>query len=117
MDIGCGDRSLTANVLKHLVETGKADDINEVLLVDSSPAMIELAKKTVSESLPGITITAENARIQDCSASISHHYDIAMSSLAYHHMPVEDKRVHLARLKPWIDYFLLFEMDANNDTP
>ena len=40
-----------------------------------------------------------------------------MSSLAYHHMPMEDKRVHLARLKPWIDHFLLFEMDANNDTP
>ena len=40
-----------------------------------------------------------------------------MSSLAYHHMPLEDKRVHLARLKPWIDHFLLFEMDANNDTP
>jgi len=117
MDIGCGDGSLTANVLKHLLDTGKVNHIEEVLLVDSSPSMIELAKKTLSESIPGITITAENARIQDCSASISHHYDIAMSSLAYHHMPVEDKRVHLARLKPWIDHFLLFEMDANNDTP
>jgi hypothetical protein len=40
-----------------------------------------------------------------------------MSSLAYHHMPVEDKRIHLSRLRPWIDHFLLFEMDANNDTP
>jgi hypothetical protein len=40
-----------------------------------------------------------------------------MSSLAYHHMPVEDKRLHLLRLKPWIDHFLLFEMDADNDTP
>lgn len=117
MDIGCGDGSLTAKVISQIIETGKADGIDEVLLVDSSPAMIELAKKTISEAHPGITITAENARIQDCSASISHHYDIAMSSLAYHHMPVEDKRVHLARLKPWIDHFLLFEMDANNDTP
>ncbi|MDD4138340.1 MAG: class I SAM-dependent methyltransferase [Methanoregula sp.] len=117
MDIGCGDGSLTAKILSHLVETGKAEGIDEVLLVDSSPAMIELAKKTVAESIPGITITLENARIQDCSASISRHYDIAMSSLAYHHMPVEDKRLHLARLRPWIDHFLLFEMDANNDTP
>ncbi|MDD1693217.1 MAG: class I SAM-dependent methyltransferase [Methanoregula sp.] len=117
MDIGCGDGSLTANVLRHLVETGKADNIDEVLLVDSSPAMLDLAKKTISGSIPGITITAENARIQDCSASINRHYDIAMSSLAYHHMPVEDKRVHLARIRPWIDHFLLFEMDANNDTP
>ena len=117
MDIGCGDGSLTANVLTHLIETGKANTIDEILLVDSSPAMIEMAKKTVSDAIPGITITTENARIQDCSASISQHYDIAMSSLAYHHMPVEDKRVHLARLKRWIDHFLLFEMDANNDTP
>jgi SAM-dependent methyltransferase len=117
MDIGCGDGSLTAMVLSRLVETGKAEEIEEVLLVDSSPAMIALAEKTVSAALPGVTVTTGNARIQDCSASISCHYDIAMSSLAYHHMPVEDKRIHLARLKPWIDHFLLFEMDANNDTP
>jgi hypothetical protein len=32
-------------------------------------------------------------------------------------MPLEHKKIHLARLKPWIDHFLLFEMDANNDTP
>ena len=59
----------------------------------------------------------ENARIQDCSAGINHHYDIVFSSLAYHNMPIEDKHIHLARLKPWIDHFVLFEMDANNDTP
>lgn len=117
MDIGCGDGSLTANVLRHLIGTGKAGEIDEVLLVDASPAMIALAKKTVSEALPGVTVTTENARIQDCSAAIRRHYDIAMSSLAYHHMPVEDKRIHLSRLRPWIDHFLLFEMDANNDTP
>jgi SAM-dependent methyltransferase len=117
MDIGCGDGSLTASVLVHLIESGKASGFDEVLLVDSSPAMIELAKKTVQEALPGVRITSENARIQDCTARITTRFDIAMSSLAYHHMPVEDKRVHLARLGPWIDHFLLFEMDANNDTP
>jgi ubiquinone/menaquinone biosynthesis C-methylase UbiE len=53
MDIGCGDGSLTAMVLTHLIETGKAGQIDEVLLVDASPAMIALAKKTVSEALPG----------------------------------------------------------------
>jgi hypothetical protein len=79
--------------------------------------MIALAEKTVGDAFPGIPVTTENARIQDCSAGICHHYDIAFSSLAYHHMPVEDKRVHLARLKPWIDHFVLFEMDADNDTP
>jgi hypothetical protein len=117
MDIGCGDGSLTTMVLDQLVESGKAADIDEVLLIDASPAMIDLAQKTVAGAFPGVTITTENARIQDCSSSIHTRYDIAMSSLAYHHMPVEDKRVHLNRLKSWIDHFLLFEMDANNDTP
>ncbi len=117
MDIGCGDGALTARLLTRLVESGKVNRIEEILLVDSSPAMIELAKRTVGEALPGVPVACENARIQDCSATINKHYDIAFSSLAYHHMPVEHKRIHLARLKPWIDHFLLFEMDANNDTP
>ncbi len=117
MDIGCGDGGLTVMFLSGLVETGKANRISEIHLVDPSPAMIELAKKTVSDAFPGIPITTENARIQDCSAGIRQHYDIVFSSLAYHHMPVEDKRIHLARLRPWIDHFVLFEMDANNDTP
>lgn len=117
MDIGCGDGALTVMLLQHLQDTGKVNQFAEILLVDSSPAMISLAQKTVSEAFPGVHITTENARIQDCSATIDHHYDIAISSLAYHHMPVEDKEIHLARLKPWIDHFILFEMDANNDTP
>lgn|GEM_PF-175576 len=117
MDIGCGDGALTARFLTHLVESGKVKRIGEILLVDSSPAMIELAGKTVGNVFPGVPITTENAKIQDCSATINQKYDIAFSSLAYHHMPVEHKRVRLARFKPWIDHFLLFEMDANNDTP
>jgi len=117
MDIGCGDGALTVMLLTQLMESGKVSDLSEIHLVDPSPAMIGHAKKTVGDAFPGTTITTENARIQDCSAGIQHHYDIAFSSLAYHHMPVEDKRVHLARLKPWIDHFVLFEMDANNDTP
>ena len=104
-------------LLSHLVESGKVNQISEIHLVDPSPAMIALAKKTVGDAFPGITLTTENARIQDCSSGICDHYDIAFSSLAYHHMPLEDKRIHLTRLKPWIDHFLLFEMDANNDTP
>jgi SAM-dependent methyltransferase len=117
MDIGCGDGSLTAMVLSRLQDTGKANTIGEILLIDASPAMIALADKTVSRAFPEARIVTGNSRIQDCSASIKSHYDIAMSSLAYHHMPVEDKRIHLTRLRPWIDHFLLFEMDANNDTP
>ncbi|HEX3001125.1 MAG TPA: class I SAM-dependent methyltransferase [Methanoregula sp.] len=117
MDIGCGDGSLTANVLTHLLKTGKVNRISEVLLIDASPAMIRMAEETVSNALPGVMISTENSRIQDCSSCISGHYDIAMSSLAYHHMPFEDKRIHLARLKPRVDHFLLFDMEADHDTP
>jgi len=117
MDIGCGDGALTVNLLLSLVESGKVPGFSEILLIDSSPAMITLAKKNVESAFPGVLIKTDNARIQDCSASIDRRYDIAMSSLAYHHMPVEDKRIHLSLLKPWIDHFMLFEMDANNDTP
>ena len=88
MDIGCGDGALTVMLLRHLQEMSNIKQISEILLVDSSLAMIDLAKKTVSNAFPGIHISTENARIQDCSAKIDHHYDIAMSSLAYHHMPV-----------------------------
>lgn len=32
-------------------------------------------------------------------------------------MPLEQKEAHLKKLKPRIDHFILFELDANNDTP
>jgi hypothetical protein len=63
MDIGCGDGGLTVMFLSGLVETGKVNRISEIHLVDPSPAMIELAKKTVSDAFPGIPISTENARI------------------------------------------------------
>ncbi|HWQ67292.1 MAG TPA: class I SAM-dependent methyltransferase [Methanospirillum sp.] len=117
MDIGCGDGALTVRILSHLIESGKVPGISEILLIDSSPAMIALAQQNIEAAFPKVQITTENARIQDCSLSIGHRFDIAMSSLAYHHMPIEEKEIHLTRLKPWIDHFLLFELDANNDTP
>lgn len=117
MDIGCGDGALTCRLLAHLMESKKVPEISEVLLIDPSPAMISMATEKVRSAFPDVIISTDNARIQDCSLSFDRHYDIAMSSLAYHHMPVEDKRIHLSRLKPWINHFLLFELDANNDTP
>jgi SAM-dependent methyltransferase len=117
MDIGCGDGSLTAAMIKSITESAKVQDIAEVLLVDPSPAMLTLAKKTVTAAYPDITILTANTRIQDLSDHIDRRYDVAVSSLAYHHMPYEDKAIHLKRLKPWIDNFVLFELDANNDTP
>ncbi len=117
MDIGCGSGALTVAVLSNLLEERKIPGISEVLLVDPSPAMAALAEKTVRAAFPDADVSIETCRIQDCSGRIDRKIDIAMSSLAYHHMPVEDKRIHLARLKPVIDHFLLFETEADIDTP
>ena len=117
MDIGCGNGVLAVLVLSHLIAEKKIPGIEEIVLVDPSPAMAALAEQTVRAAFPGVRITVENVRIQDCSDRIDRKIDIAMSSLAYHHMPLEEKRLHLARLRPWIDHFLLFEMDADIDSP
>lgn len=117
MDIGCGDGSLTVRLLSHLLATGRIDELREILLVDSSDAMITLAKKNIVESFPDTLVRTENCRVQDFSCRIDHRFDIAMSSLAYHHMPAEDKKTSISQLKPWINHFLLFELDANNDLP
>ena len=117
MDIGCGDGALTVRLLSHLLDIGRIDELREVLLVDPSESMINLAKKTVTDTFPGTLVRTENCRIQDFSCRIDHRFDIALSSLAYHHMPTVDKRTYISQLKPWINHFLLFELDANNDSP
>jgi len=117
MDLGCGDGSLTVALLRKLRNCGKVGEIDEILLIDSSTAMVQLAAETVAEAFPGVRIRRENCRIQDCSGRINRQFDLAISSLAFHHMPIEEKRMHLSRLKPHIDHFILYEMDANNDTP
>ncbi|KUK62008.1 MAG: Methyltransferase family protein [Methanoculleus marisnigri] len=89
MDIGCGDGGLTVSLLRHLQDTGRVTEIAEVLLIDSSPAMVALAEKTVRDAFPDIRIETVNSRIQDCSGSIDHRFDLAVSSLAYHHMPID----------------------------
>lgn len=117
MDIGCGNGALTADLLCALLESGRTEKIGEVFLIDSSPAMVDLASRTLEQAFPGIPITAIHGRIQDISGQIPGSCDIALSSLAFHHMPLEVKRAQLARLKSRIDHFLLFELDANNDLP
>ena len=117
MDIGCGNGSLSAALLQKLQEDGKVKDIEEILLIDASPGMIEVAKKTVGEFYPLSKIKTINSKIQDISHKLDKKYDLALSSLAYHHMPLEDKEIHLKQLKPWFSHFVIFELDANNDTP
>ncbi len=117
MDIGCGNGALTADFIKRLQQTGKDTDVGQILLIDPSPAMVELAVKTVGEVFPPSAIRGMNRSIQDFSATLSEHYDVAISSFAYHHMPGETKLFNLRKLAPWINHFVLFELDSNNDLP
>jgi hypothetical protein len=79
--------------------------------------MVELAAKTVCEAFPSAPVRAVNRRIEDISDQLDESYDLALSSLAYHHMPLEQKRLHLSRLKARADHFIIFELDANHDLP
>lgn len=117
LDIGCGDGSLTVALLKHLQNTGNIRDVGEVLLVDPSPGMIQLAQKTVGALLPPAKIKTLNRRIEQVADKLASHYDMALCSLSYHHMPYEQKVIHLLELKPFIDNLVLFELEANNDFP
>ena len=117
MDLGCGDGGMLVQLLNSLRQAGNIHDIGEILLVDSSEAMLDLAVKTVGLAFPGVTINSLRNRIQDIPGSLSGHYDVALSSLAYHHMPMEIKVETLRKLKDHFDHFIIFELDANHDTP
>ena len=117
MDIGCGNGALTVDFVQRLQQVGKAADIGQILLVDPSPAMVELAVKTVGQVFPPALIRGVNKSIQDFSHTLNEHYDIALSSFAYHHIPYETKLFTLRKLASWIDHFVLFELDANDDLP
>jgi len=117
MDIGCGDGSLTVDFLKNLREFGLIGDIEEILLIDSSAGMLIVAEDIVRENFPDSEIRIVNQRFEDYSSKIDRKYDLALSSLAYHHMPYEKKLINLKILRNFIEYFVLFELSANNDTP
>jgi SAM-dependent methyltransferase len=117
IDIGTGNGALCLNILQKLLEEGKVKDFAEVLLIDSSKAMLELARKTIEAEFPNLNIKTINCKIQEVSDKIEGNYHVAFSSLAYHHMPFEDKLFHLNNLKSHIENFIIFELEADNDTP
>ena len=117
IDIGCGDGGLTASLLKHLKAVDKIGEIGEILLVDPSPAMLALAKETVGKTIPSASIKTLNHRIEQVAGKLNARYDMALCSLSYHHMPYEQKVIHLNELEPWIEHLVLFELDANHDFP
>ncbi len=116
-DIGCGNGALAVQLLQHLQAAGKLDAVGEILLVDPSPAMLDLAHETVAAAFPEQVIRRLCHRIEDVSAAITERYDVALMSLAYHHMPWEKKRAHLRRLRDRLDHVLVFELHGDHDTP
>ncbi|MCE1247569.1 MAG: class I SAM-dependent methyltransferase [Firmicutes bacterium] len=117
LDIGTGDGGLLIRLLRHLRNAGNISEIEEIGIVDASKAMCDMAKEKIAAEFPDIPINAVHSKIQDFSEIISRKYDVAMSSLAYHHMPMDDKIRHMKTLEPHIDHFLLFEIEANHETP
>jgi hypothetical protein len=71
MDIGCGNGALTADFVQRLQQTGKAGDIGQILLIDPSPAMVELAVKTVGDVFPPSAIRSLKSSMQDLRAPLA----------------------------------------------
>ena len=117
MDIGCGSGAFLVNMINHLRSIGKVNDIKEVLLLDPSSNMLELAKNNVSRIFPHAKIEVLNQRLEEVSGKISSKYDIALGILSIHHMPFEKKMIHMKNLSKSVDHFLIFEPHANHDTP
>lgn len=117
MDIGTGNGTLLLNILKELLNTGKVKSFSEVLLIDSSKSMLKLAYETIKAEFPDLNLKIMNCKIEEVSDKIEGNYQIALSSLAFHHMPFEDKLFHLKNLKSHFDNFIIFELEADNDTP
>ena len=117
MDIGCGHGMVLVDLLLDLQKSGIIPDVEEILLIDPSAAMLDLARENCLSAFPGAKILVSHSRIEALSDKIDDYYDIALASLSYHHMPFETKLFHLKKLKDKVGSFILFELDANNDTP
>ena len=117
MDIGCGHGMVLVELLLELQKSGLIPGVEEILLIDPSDAMLKLARENAIKAFPHAKVTLLHGRIEALSGKIPGNFDIALASLAYHHMPYEDKLFHLKKLRNQVGCFILFELDANNDTP
>ena len=117
IDIGTGDGRLLARLLARLLETGVIPDVGEVQMVEASEAMGQLATHHLREAFPSARVHATRGRIEENSSRLDGRFHVALSSLAFHHMPFEDKVLHLGRIAPHVEHFVIFELGAHHDTP
>ncbi|EKD52454.1 MAG: methyltransferase type 11 [uncultured bacterium] len=116
MDIGCGSGALLIQLLQGLVRAKKIAGVEEILFIDPSEKMLGLATQNSKQSFPNVKIVTEQKRIEDVECSDATH-DIALAALAWHHMPFETKLIHIKKWGGHVRNFLLFELEANHDTP
>ncbi|MEE9912640.1 MAG: class I SAM-dependent methyltransferase [Deltaproteobacteria bacterium] len=117
LDVGCGDGSLLVLLLKRLIAARRIGQAGRAILVDSSAAMLDRAAEKLKEAFPELTVDQRHGRIQEHAARLPSGIDVALMSLAYHHMPWNDKAIHLREMAGQIGNLLLMEMDGDNDTP
>lgn len=117
IDLGCGDGALTRELLRELSVRQPSKGVAEIVLVDPSEKMLELAWQNLSAAFPDAQVVTLQGRSEDVSARFPSEFDFAMSSLAWHHMPAETKQVLARRVAEVVDHVLLFEIEGHHETP
>ena len=117
LDLGCGDGGLTLALLQTLCDRGHADGIDSILLVDPSANMLRTARQLLTGAFPKTRIDVLQGRAEVVAVEIPPGFDIALSSLAWHHMPYDIKRDLAGYLAARVDHVLLFEIEGHHDTP
>ncbi|MDD1716807.1 MAG: class I SAM-dependent methyltransferase [Methanoregulaceae archaeon] len=104
LDLGCGDGILTSELIK-------AGGVGAASLVDASAEMLARAK----ERLSGFrNITFIQSTFQDLITGSGDHprFDLVVSSLAIHHIPLADKRLLFRKIYSMLDpegFFLVID--------
>jgi SAM-dependent methyltransferase len=117
MDIGCGNGQLSVAVIKRLIDSGKATDVADLMLLDPSARMLEAAGSNASAAFPGTKITTSEGKLEESSSVLPGGFDLALCALSVHHMPYEQKEVHIGALCQAVRNVIIFELGANHDTP
>ena len=117
MDIGCGNGALTVALMKRLLDSGRAPRIGEVLLMDPSHEMLAVATAQVVEAFPEVKVTGVEGTLEAASSDLPKGYGLALCALSVHHMPYEQKTVHIGALCEAADNVVIFELGANRRHP
>lgn len=117
MDVGCGNGTMGVELLQCLKEQRVLSSMEEIVLVDPFPAMLELARQSASIAFPGVKVTPILGKAQDISSTLPNDVDVTLCSLSIHHMPLEVKTGMVKELARRSSEILLFEMDGDHDTP